>query len=84
MISSCVWAKRVDARRAAAMAISPCTRATRTASTAQYAARKLVVATGYYDLPNRLNVPGEDLPHVSHYYTEPHPFWRQDVVVDRR
>jgi bacillithiol disulfide reductase len=44
-------------------------------------ARKLVVATGYYDLPNRLNVPGEDLPHVSHYYTEPHPFWRQDVVV---
>jgi thioredoxin reductase (NADPH) len=46
-----------------------------------YQARKLVVATGYYDLPNRLNVPGEDLPHVSHYYTEPHPFWRQDVVV---
>jgi len=47
----------------------------------KYSARKLVVATGYYDLPNRLNVPGEDLPHVSHYYTEPHPFWRQDVVV---
>jgi thioredoxin reductase (NADPH) len=46
-----------------------------------YQARKLVVATGYYDLPNRLNAPGEDLPHVSHYYTEPHPFWRQDVVV---
>src|ERR1700674_3444980 len=46
-----------------------------------YDARKLVVATGYYDLPNRLNVPGEDLPHISHYYTEPHPFWRQDVVV---
>jgi len=40
-----------------------------------------VVATGYYDLPNRLSAPGEDLPHVSHYYTEPHPFWRQDVVV---
>ena len=32
-------------------------------------------------LPNRLGVPGEDLPHVSHYYTEPHPFWREDVVV---
>jgi thioredoxin reductase (NADPH) len=47
----------------------------------QYEARKLIVATGYYDLPNRLGVPGEDLPHVSHYYTEPHPFWRQDVVV---
>ena len=46
-----------------------------------YVSRKLVVATGYYDLPNRLGVPGEDLPFVSHYYTEPHPFWRQDVVV---
>ena len=47
----------------------------------RYASRKLIVATGYYDLPNRLGVPGEDLPHVSHYYTEPHPFWRRDVVV---
>ena len=46
-----------------------------------YAAKKIVVATGYYDLPNRLDVPGEDLPHVSHYYTEAHPFWHQDVVV---
>jgi thioredoxin reductase (NADPH) len=46
-----------------------------------YVARKLVVATGYYDLPNELAMPGEDLPNVSHYYTEPHPFWRQDVVV---
>jgi thioredoxin reductase (NADPH) len=46
-----------------------------------YQARKLIVATGYYDLPNCLGVPGEDLPHVSHYYTEPHPFWRRDVVV---
>lgn len=46
-----------------------------------YEARKLIVATGYYDLPNRLGVPGEDLPHVSHYYTEPHRFWRRDVVV---
>ena len=49
--------------------------------TAVYLARKIVVATGYYDLPNRLAIPGEDLPHVSHYYTEPHPFWRRDVVV---
>jgi thioredoxin reductase (NADPH) len=47
----------------------------------QYAARKIVVATGYYDLPNRLGVPGEDLPHVSHYYTEAHAYWGQDVVV---
>ena len=49
--------------------------------TASYTARKIVVATGYYDLPNRLSIPGEDLSHVSHYYTDPHPFWRQDVVV---
>ncbi len=47
----------------------------------QYAANKIVVATGYYDLPNRLDVPGEDLPHVSHYYTEAHPFWGADVIV---
>jgi thioredoxin reductase (NADPH) len=47
----------------------------------QFAARKIAVATGYYDLPNRLGIPGEELPHVSHYYTEPHPFWRQNVVV---
>ncbi len=48
---------------------------------ASHSTRKLVIATGYYDLPNRLGVPGEDLPHVSHYYTEPHSFWRQDVVI---
>jgi thioredoxin reductase (NADPH) len=46
-----------------------------------YHTRKIVVATGYYDLPNRLGVPGEDLPHVSHYYTEAHSFWDQEVVV---
>jgi thioredoxin reductase (NADPH) len=46
-----------------------------------YAAQNIVVATGYYDLPNRLGVPGEDLPHVSHYYSEPHPCWGRDVVV---
>jgi thioredoxin reductase (NADPH) len=44
-------------------------------------ARKIVVATGYYDLPNLLGAPGENLPHVSHYYSEPHPYWRKDVVV---
>jgi thioredoxin reductase (NADPH) len=47
----------------------------------KYESRKIVVATGYYDLPNKLNVPGEDLPHVSHYYTEPHAFWKESVVV---
>jgi thioredoxin reductase (NADPH) len=44
-------------------------------------ARAVVLAIGYYDLPNRLGVPGEDLPHVSHYYTDAHPYYRQRVVV---
>ena len=48
---------------------------------AKYHGRKIAVATGYYDLPNLLGVTGENLPHVSHYYTEPHAFWNQDVVV---
>ncbi|HEV2386129.1 MAG TPA: YpdA family putative bacillithiol disulfide reductase [Candidatus Acidoferrales bacterium] len=47
----------------------------------RYAAKKIVLATGYYDQPNRLGVPGEDLPQVSHYYTEAHPFWGREVVV---
>jgi len=45
------------------------------------AARKLVMATGYFDNPKRLGVPGEDLPHVSHYYTEAHPFFRRNVTI---
>jgi len=47
----------------------------------RYTAKKVVIATGYYDLPNIIGAPGEGLPHVSHYYTEPHEFWNQDVVV---
>jgi len=47
----------------------------------RYLARKITVATGYYDLPNLLGVPGEVLPHVAHYYSEPHEFWNQEVVV---
>jgi thioredoxin reductase (NADPH) len=47
----------------------------------RYHGKKVVIATGYYDLPNDMGVPGEDFPHVSHYYTEPHPYWNQDVVV---
>jgi thioredoxin reductase (NADPH) len=43
--------------------------------------RTVVVATGAYDVPNRIGVPGEDLAHVSHYYTQPHPFFRKKVVV---
>jgi thioredoxin reductase (NADPH) len=44
-------------------------------------ARKVILATGYYDKPNLLNVPGEDLPKVIHYYKEPHPYYNHDVLV---
>lgn len=44
-------------------------------------ARAVVLATGAYDFPNRLDIPGEDLPHVSHFYTEAHPYYRQQVVI---
>jgi thioredoxin reductase (NADPH) len=44
-------------------------------------ARTVVFATGYYDHPNRLGVPGEDLSHVTHYYDEPHPWYRRPVVI---
>ncbi len=47
----------------------------------QHRARKLVVATGYYDLPNYLNIPGEELNKVTHYYHDPHPYYDLDVVV---
>src|SRR5438874_9507978 len=47
----------------------------------QYAARKLIVATGYYDLPNLMGIPGENLPKVMHYYREPHPYFDSDVLV---
>jgi thioredoxin reductase (NADPH) len=43
--------------------------------------RKLVISTGYYDLPNYLNIPGENLSKVHHYYFDPHPFFGMDVVV---
>ena len=47
----------------------------------RYRGKNVVIATGYYDLPNEMGVPGENLPHVSHYYTEPHAYWNQDVAV---
>ena len=47
----------------------------------EYRTRKLVVATGYYDRPNLMSIPGEDLPHVFHYYREPHPYYDCDVTV---
>ncbi len=43
--------------------------------------RKLIVATGYYDLPNLLRIPGEELSKVHHYYDAPHPYYDTDVVV---
>ena len=43
--------------------------------------RKIVLATGYYDVPNLLNVPGEELDKVLHYYKEPHPYYNHDVAV---
>ena len=46
-----------------------------------YQAKKVIVSTGYYDLANKLRIPGEDLPKVSHYYGEPHPYFDTDVVV---
>ena len=50
-------------------------------SKTEYRARKIVIATGYYDIPNMLNVPGEDLDKVIHYYKEPHPYYDHDVLV---
>jgi thioredoxin reductase (NADPH) len=46
-----------------------------------YRTRKLILATGYYDLPNIMGIPGETLPKVTHYYREPHPYSGSDVLV---
>lgn len=51
-------------------------------SKGSYAAEAVVVATGFYGIPKRMGVPGEDLPKVSHYYKEPHPYaWKNVLVV---
>jgi thioredoxin reductase (NADPH) len=47
----------------------------------RYNTRKMILATGYYDVPNLLHIPGEDLPKVIHYYKEAHPYYNQDVAV---
>lgn len=47
----------------------------------QYNAKNIIVATGFYDLPNKINVPGEDLPKVSHYYKDPHFYASQKLAV---
>jgi thioredoxin reductase (NADPH) len=46
-----------------------------------YQARKIVLATGYYDVPNLLDAPGEEMDKVLHYYKEPHPYYDHDVAV---
>lgn len=46
-----------------------------------YAIKKVILATGYYDRPNMLEVPGEELPKVIHYYKEAHPYYGHDVAV---
>jgi len=46
-----------------------------------YHVRKIILASGYYDIPNRLNIPGEDLDKVIHYYREAHPYYDSDVLV---
>lgn len=48
---------------------------------AMYHAQKIVVATGFYDLPHKLGIPGEEGSKVMHYYREPHPFFGQQVAV---
>ncbi len=47
----------------------------------QYTASNVIIATGYYDNPNYMNVPGEDLPKVYHYFKEAHPYFDKDVCV---
>lgn len=50
-------------------------------SKSTYQTKKIILATGFYDLPNLMNVPGEELPKVQHYYKEPWPFIGQKVLV---
>lgn len=52
-----------------------------TTSKGSYTASNVIVATGFYDIPNYLNVPGEDLPKVRHYYKDPHYYAFQKVLV---
>lgn len=50
-------------------------------SKSTYQAKNVIISTGFYDIPNLMNIPGEDLPKVKHYYTEPYPFAQQKIVV---
>lgn len=50
-------------------------------SKGKYSAKNVIISTGFYDIPNLMNIPGEDLPKVRHYYTEPYPYAKQKIVV---
>jgi thioredoxin reductase (NADPH) len=50
-------------------------------SQGEYQCKAVILALGFYDLPYLLNIAGEDLPKVKHYYDEPHPYYRQKIVV---
>jgi thioredoxin reductase (NADPH) len=52
-----------------------------TTTKGQYTSRAIVLALGFYDLPFLLDVEGENLPKVKHYYDEPHPYYRQNIIV---
>jgi thioredoxin reductase (NADPH) len=76
--------ERVEAITAdgdAFVVLSRCLAPARKGAEAVRRTRHVVLASGYYDQPNILGVPGEDLPHVSHYYDDPHPYYRKQVVV---
>ena len=46
-----------------------------------YSAKSIIIATGFYDFPYLLNIPGEDLPKVKHYYSEPHPYFGMNLAI---
>lgn len=52
-----------------------------TTTKSEYKASKIIIATGFYGTPTRLNVPGEELSKVKHYYDEPHPYAGLKVLV---
>lgn len=50
-------------------------------SKSTYYAKNVIISTGFYDIPNLMNIPGENLEKVKHYYTEPYPYAKQKIVV---
>ncbi|KQK24603.1 hypothetical protein AR438_15570 [Chryseobacterium aquaticum] len=50
-------------------------------SKSKYFAKNVIISTGFYDVPNMMNIPGENLEKVKHYYTEPYPYAKQKIVV---